>query len=85
VRSGPEIRAGDDATADFYARESLDRLQGFRTPTATFDPLAVLAWVAARAGRLSEARRLCHQALALLPADDALGLEVRELLASLEA
>jgi tetratricopeptide (TPR) repeat protein len=78
-------RAGDDATADFYARESLDRLQGFRAPTATFDPLAVMARVAARAGRTAEARRLCHQALALLPADDAHGQELRELLDSLEA
>lgn len=77
-------RAGDDATADFYARESLDRLQGFRAPTATFEPLGVLARIAARAGQVADAKRHCHEALALLATGDPHGQELRDLLTSLE-
>lgn len=78
-------RAGDDATADFYAREALDRLQGYRAPTATFDPLATLARIAARAGQVSEAERRCHQALALIPTGDPHGQDLRDLLTALES
>lgn len=77
-------RKGDDGTADFYACESLDRLQGFHTPTATFGPLAVRARLAARANDPERARTLAHQALALLPENDRRTTDLRDLLTSLD-
>ncbi|MEV6281616.1 BTAD domain-containing putative transcriptional regulator [Kribbella sp. NPDC051770] len=71
----------DDATAEFYAAESLDRLQGFSTPTATLAALVVRVRVAVRAGRIADAQTLGRRALALFPAGDARTAEIRELLA----
>ncbi|MGC4939179.1 BTAD domain-containing putative transcriptional regulator [Kribbella sp. DT2] len=70
----------DDATADFYAAESLDRLRGYSVPTATLEPLLVRARIAVRAGRSADARAFGEQALALFPAGDRRTAEVRELL-----
>lgn len=73
----------DDATADFYAAESLDRIRGYSVPTATLEPLAVRARIAVRAGRSADARVFGEQALALFPDGDARTAGVRELLGGL--
>lgn len=73
----------DDATADFYAAESLDRLRGYSTPTATLAALVVRIRVAVRAGRSADARALGVPALALFPVGDGRTAEVRELLEQL--
>lgn len=76
-----ELR-GDDPAADFYAREALDRLQGLRSPTASFDCLALRARVADRGGRPEAAAALARQALAHLPDGHPSGDQLRELIES---
>jgi len=76
-------RRGEDATADLYAGEALDRLQGVRSPTVSFSCLALRARVADRAGRTEEATALAHQGLARLPEGHPRGDQLRELIESL--
>nr|WP_238356812.1 BTAD domain-containing putative transcriptional regulator [Kribbella italica] len=73
-------RQDDDTAADFYAGEALDRLQAYLDPSATVAALAVRTRVAARAGRVADARELGDRAFALLPADDRRLVELRAVL-----